>query len=86
MTTLEILGFAGLGAVFVLFTAQMAFAYGRHIEAKAQRIASDKGMQPVLNCVNNLRPSRRLVYRKVNPRTVGYRRYCNSKLPGEVLA
>ena len=85
MNTLEILGWAGIALLFTVFTAQTALAYGRHIETKAQRIAADKGMQPVLNCVNNLRPSRRLTYRKVDPKTVGCRRYLNSKLP-EVLA
>jgi hypothetical protein len=86
MQTLEILGWAGIALLFTVFTAQTAFAYGRHIEAKAQRIAEDKGTQPVLNYVNNLRPSRRLIYRKVNPKHVGSRRYLNSKLAGEVLA
>jgi hypothetical protein len=87
MTTLEILGFAGIGAVFLLFTAQMAFAWGYAIATRKERQLADRRVRGVLAELNNSSPrSSRLTYRKVNPKHVGYRRYCNSKLPGEVLS
>jgi len=87
MTTLEILGFAGLGAIFVLFTAQTAFAWGYAVATRKERELADRRVRGVLAELNN-KPSGlyRLTYRKVNPKHVGYRRYCNSKLPGEVLS
>jgi hypothetical protein len=86
METTELIGIAFLAFALLIATGQMAFAYGRHIEAQAQRAAADKRVQGVLKSVNKSRPSRRLVYRKVDPKTVGRKRYLNSKLPGEVVA
>ncbi len=86
METTEIIGCAFLALALLIATGQTAFAYGRHIESKAQRAAADKRVQGVLKSVNASRPSRRLTYRKVDPRSVGKRRYLNSRLPREVVA
>ena len=86
METTEIIGIAFLALALLIATGQMAFAYGRHLEACAQRAAADKRVRGVLDSVNKSRPSRRLTYRKVHPRSVGKKRYLNSKLPGEVVA
>lgn len=86
METTELIGIAFLAFAVLIATGQMAFAYGRHIEACAQRAAADRRVQGVLKSVNASRPSRRLTYRKVDARSVGKRRYLNSKLPGEVVA
>jgi hypothetical protein len=86
MTTLEILGLAGLGAIFVLFTAQMAFAFGYAVATRKERELADRRVRGVLAELNSSPRSSRLTYRKVNPKHVGYRRYLNTKLPGEVLA
>jgi len=86
MTLLEILGFAGIGAVFLLFTAQTAFAWGYAIATRKERELADRRVRGVLAELNSLPRISRLTYRKVNPTHVGYRRYLNSKLPGEVLA
>jgi len=86
MTLLEILGFAGIGAVFLLFTAQMAFAWGYAIATRKERELADRRVRGVLAELNSSPRSSRLTFRKVNPQTVGRRRYLNSKLPGEALA
>lgn len=86
METTELIGIAFLAFALLIATGQMAFAYGRHIESQAQRAAADKRVQGVLKSVNATRPRSRLVYRKVDPRSVGKRRYLNSKLPGELVA
>jgi hypothetical protein len=86
MTTLEILGFAGLGAIFVLFTAQTAFAWGYAVATRKERELADRRVRGVLAELNSSPRSSRLTYRKVNPAQVGYRRYLNTKLPGEVLS
>jgi hypothetical protein len=86
METTEIIGIAFLAFALLIATGQMAFAYGRHIEAQAQRAAADKRVQGVLQSVNATRPRSRLVYRKVDAKTVGRKRYLNSRLPGEVVA
>jgi hypothetical protein len=86
METTELIGIAFLALALLIATGQMAFAYGRHIEAQAQRAAADKRVQGVLKSVNATRPRSRLVYRKVDEKTVGRKRYLNSRLPGEVVA
>ena len=86
METTEIVGCAFLALALLIATGQMAFAYGRHIEAQAQRTTADKRVRGVLDSVNKSRASRRLTYRKVDPKTVGRKRYLNSRLPGEVVA
>jgi Tfp pilus assembly protein PilO len=64
----------------------MAFAYGWDRGSKLERLRADKRIQGLLKSVNQQKPSRRLTYRKVDPRSVGKKRYLNSRLPGEVLA
>ena len=86
MQTHEIIGCAIFAIVLLIATAQVAFACGRQVATNTERLRADKRVQGVLKSVNESRPSRRLTYRKVNPRIVGQRRYLNSKLPGEVLA
>ncbi len=86
MQTTELIGIAIFAAVILIATAQVAFAYGRQVATNTERLRADKRVQGVLKSVNKSRPSRRLTYRKVNPRTVGKQRYLNSRLPGEVLA
>jgi|GEM_PF-4486599 len=86
MTLLEILGFAGIGVIFLLFTAQAAFAWGYAVATRKERELADRRVRGVLAELNSSPRSSRLTYRKVNPKAVGYRRYLNSKLPGEALA
>jgi len=52
MTTLEILGFAGLGAIFVLFTAQTAFAWGYAVATRKERELADRRINGVLASMN----------------------------------
>lgn len=52
MTTLEILGFAGIGAVFLLFTAQMAFAWGYAVATRKQSELADRRVNGVLANIN----------------------------------
>jgi hypothetical protein len=63
----------------------MAFAYGWDRGSKLERLRADKRVQGLLDSLNQSPPSRRLVYRKVDPGAVGKKRYLNSRLPGEVL-
>jgi hypothetical protein len=86
METTELIGCAFLAFALLIATAQMAFAYGRHIEAQAQRAAADRRVQGVLKSVNATRPRSRVVYRKVDPKTVGRKRYLNSRLVGTILS
>jgi len=86
MQTNEILGWAGIALLFTVFTAQMAFAWGYAVATRKERELADRRVRGVLAELNNSPHSSRLTFRKVNPKTVGYRRYLNSKLPGEVLA
>lgn len=85
METHEIIGSAIFALVLLIATGQMAFAYGRNVEAQSQRLAADKRVQGVLQSVNATRPRKRLVYRKVDARTVGRKRYLNSRLVGTIL-
>ena len=86
METSELIGRAIFALVILIATAQVAFAYGRQVASNTERLRADRRVQGVLKSVNESRPSRRLTYRKVNPRIVGKRRYLNSRVPGEVLA
>jgi len=86
MELTEIIGCAFLALALLVATGQMAFAYGWDRGSKLERLRADKRVQGLLDSLNQSPPSRRLVYRKVNPRSVGKRRYLNSRLPGEVLA
>jgi len=87
METIEILGWAGIALLFTVFTAQTAFAWGYAVATRKERELADRRVRGVLAELNNKRSGLyRLTYRKVNPTHVGYRRYLNSKLPGEALA
>jgi len=86
METSELIGSAIFALVLLIATAQLAFAYGRDCGSKLERLRADKRVKGLLKSVNESRPSRRLAYRKVDPRIVGRKRYLNSRLPGEVLA
>jgi len=86
MQTTELIGIAIFAAVILIATAQVAFAYGRQVATNTERLRADRRVQGVLKSVNESRPSRRLTYRKVDPRIVGRKRYLNSRLPGEVVA
>ena len=86
METHELIGSAIFALVILVATAQVAFAYGRQVATNAERLRADKRVQGVLKSLNESRPSRRLTYRKVDPRSVGKKRYLNSRLPGEVVA
>ena len=86
MELTELIGCAFLALALLIATGQMAFAYGWDRGAKMERLRADKRVQGLLNSLNESPPSRRLTYRKVNPRLVGKKRYLNSKLPGEVVA
>lgn len=86
METTEIIG-AGLFAIAILAALwQTAFAFGHRAGQTAERLLADKRIQGLLKSVNEQKPTRRLTYRKVDPRSVGKKRYLNSRLPGEVLA
>jgi hypothetical protein len=86
MELTEIIGCAFLALALLVATGQMAFAYGWDRGSKLERLRADKRVQGLLDSLNQSPPSRRLVYRKVDPRSVGKKRYLNSRLPGEVLA
>jgi len=86
MELTEIIGCAFLALALLVATGQMAFAYGWDRGSKLERLRADKRIQGLLKSVNQQKPSRRLTYRKVDPRSVGKKRYLNSRLPGEVLA
>jgi hypothetical protein len=86
MELTEIIGCAFLALALLVATGQMAFAYGWDRGSKLERLRADKRVQGLLDSLNQSPPSRRLVYRKVDPRAVGKKRYLNSRLPGEVLA
>ena len=85
METHELIGIAIFAVVLLIATSQLAFACGCDCGAKAQRLAADKRVQGVLKSVNATRPRKRLVYRKVDTKTVGRKRYLNSRLVGTVL-
>lgn len=80
----ELIGIAIFSVVLLIATGQMAFAYGCDCGAKTERLRSDKRVQGVLNSVNATRPRKRLVYRKVDAKTVGRKRYLNSRLVGTI--
>ena len=90
MTTNETIGLAIFAVVLLISTWQWAFAYGRHIGTKSERQLADRRINGLLAQENARKPSTRkrktLTYRKVDPRSVGKRRYLNSKLAGEVVA
>ena len=86
METTELIGMALFAIAIMGALWQTAFAFGHRAGQATERLLSDRRVQGVLKSVNKSKPSRRLTYRKVDPRSVGKKRYLNSKLPGEVLA
>ncbi len=86
METTELLGMAFFAIAILAATWQTAFAFGLRAGQNTERLLADRRIKGVLKSVNEQKPSRRLTYRKVDPRSVGKKRYLNSKLPGEVLA
>lgn len=88
MNTPEIIGLAFFALAFIAATAQVAFAFGCESGMKRERQLADRRVQGVINAENERKPRqrRRIVYCKVDARTVGKKRYLNSRLPGEVLA
>jgi len=90
MNTAEIIGLVAFGMAILAATAQVAFAFGWQYGAKRERQLADRRVQGVLAQENARKPTTRkrktLVYRKVDPRIVGKKRYLNSKLPGRAIA
>jgi hypothetical protein len=52
MTTLEILGWAGIAMLFTVFTAQTAFAWGYAIATRNERELADRRINGVLASMN----------------------------------
>jgi hypothetical protein len=86
METTELIGAAFFAIAILAATWQTAFAFGHRAGQNTERLLADKRIQGLLKSVNQQKPSRRLTYRKVDPRSVGKKRYLNSRLVGEVLA
>jgi hypothetical protein len=90
MSNTEHIGIAIFAVVLLIATAQMAFAFGRQIGTRSERQLADRRINGLLAEENARKPSTRkrktLTYRKVDPRSVGKKRYLNSRLPGEVRA
>ena len=94
METTEIIGMAFFAIAILAATWQTAFAFGHnagHIAGRSvERRLADRRVRGVLESENARQPKERkrarLTYRKVDARRVGEIRFCNSKLPGEVLA
>jgi len=76
--------------VLLIATAQAAFAWGRIVGTRSERQLADRRINGLLAQENKRKPTGRkrktLTYRKVDPRSVGKKRYLNSKLTGEVIA
>ena len=90
MMNTEHIGMALLAVALLIATAQAAFAWGRIVGTRSERQLADRRINGLLAQENARKPSTRkrktLTYRKVDPRTVGKKRYLNSKLAGEVVA
>lgn len=88
METTELIGMAFFAIAIIAATWQVGFAFGNEAGQRTERLLADRRIQGVL-AEENARPPRKrskLVYRKVDPRLVGKKRYLNSRLPGEVVA
>jgi hypothetical protein len=91
METTTLIGIAIFAAVLLIATWQFGFAFGQDAGRERERRANAL-VSGVLAEVAKQRPTgripqrTRLKYRKVNPRSVGKKRYLNSRLAGEVLA
>ncbi len=86
MTNTEIIGCAVFALVLIVATWQLGFAFGAQAGANGERGKADKRVNGLLKTVNETRPRKRLVYRKVDPKSVGKKRYLNSKLVGTILS
>ena len=88
METTELIGCAFLAFALLIATWQVAFAFGYDAGRAKGYATADRRVKGVLDSENARRPRKRtrLVYRKVDPRSVGKKRYLNSRLPGEVVA
>ncbi len=90
MTTNETIGLAIFAVVLLISTWQWAFAYGRHIGTKSERQLADRRVNGLLAQENARKAAPRkrktLTYRKVDPRSVGKKRYLNSRLVGTVIS
>jgi hypothetical protein len=86
MSNTEHIGIAIFAVVLLIATAQMAFAFGRQIGTRSERQLADRRINGLLAEENARKPSTRkrktLTYRKVDPRSVGKKRFLNSRLPG----
>lgn len=88
METTELIGAAFFAIAILAATWQTAFAFGHRAGQTTERSLADRRVKGLLAQENARRPRKRskLVYRKVDPRSVGKKRYLNSRLPGEVVA
>jgi hypothetical protein len=90
MSNTEHIGIAIFAVVLLIATAQMAFAFGRQIGTRSERQLADRRINGLLAEENARKPSTRkrktLTYRKVDPRSVGKKRYLNSRLVGTVIS
>lgn len=90
MTTNETIGLAIFAVVILIATWQWAFALGREVGTRSERQLADRRINGLLAQENSRKPTTRkrktLTYRKVDPRSVGKKRFLNSKLAGEVVA
>lgn len=90
MMNTEHIGIAIFAVVLLIATAQMAFAFGRQVGTKSERQLADRRISGLLAQENARKPTTRkrktLTYRKVDPRSVGKKRYLNSRLVGTVIS
>jgi hypothetical protein len=89
MMNTEHIGIAIFAVVLLIATWQWAFALGREVGTKSERQLADRRINGLLAQENARKPSRKrktLTYRKVDPRSVGKKRYLNSRLPGRAIA
>lgn len=92
MNTHEIIGMTIFGFVLLIATAQAAFAWGRIVGTKSERQLANRRVNGVLAEENARKASRRipqrrrLTYRKVDAKSVGKKRYLNSRLVGTIIS
>ena len=88
MEITEIIGVGLFAFAIVLAAWKVGFAFGYDAGRVKGYATADRRVKGVLDSENARRPRKRarLVYRKVDARTVGKKRYLNSRLPGEVVA
>ena len=90
MMNTEHIGIAIFAVVLLIATWQWAFAYGRIVGTRSERQLADHRINGLLAQENARKPTTRkrktLIYRKVDPRSVGKKRYFNSRLVGTVIS